>query len=144
DFVARCRMAIQLAGLFGVNSIGRVYDVAVNHELAHIVQVTGNRNAFDFLFAPAHLARDDLAIFSNALGMTLRVLILDVNRSGERAYSVFVDSAQAIVQTAILFRAMLYLFQKSVSMYANAYVTSHSADDFTVIRREAFTASFAA
>src|SRR4051812_11966747 len=101
-------MSIQFRRLLGVDAVGRVDDVAVNDELAYIVKVSGNRDAFDLLLAPAHLSRDYLAVLAHALRVPLGVLVLAINRRRERAYGVAVDGLQVFVEPTILFRASLH------------------------------------
>ena len=88
DFVTGRRVAVQLRGLLGVDAVGRVDDVAVDDELADVVEVAADGDGLDLLVVPAHLARDDLAVLADALRVTLRVLVLAVDGGGEGAHRV--------------------------------------------------------
>src|ERR1051326_6494038 len=103
---SRRRMTVELARVLRIDVVRRVDDVAIDDQLADIVQVTGNLNSLDLFFTPTHLARDDLAVLPNTLRVTLRVLVLDIDRRGERSHRVAIDRAQLFVQPSILFRAI--------------------------------------
>src|SRR5947209_7487527 len=76
--------------------------------------------------------------------MTLRVLVLAVNRGGKRAHSVAVDHAHLVVELMILVGALLKLFKETMFVNAHAYVSRHSADHFTILCSKLFASSFAA
>src|SRR5688572_16565092 len=105
DLVSGCGMAIKFARFFRVDVVRGVYDVAVNHQFANVMQVTGDLNAFDFILIPTQLTRDDLAVAADAFRMPLGVLVFRVDRSGKGTYGSTVDRAQFLVQPSILFRA---------------------------------------
>src|SRR2546423_1832546 len=136
DFVAGHGVAVQLRRLLGVNRVGGVDDVAVNDELADIVQVAGDGYALDLLLAPAHLARDDLAVLADALRVPLRVLVLAVNGDGEGAHGVFVDRLQVFVELSVLLGAALDLAEQPVVVQAHPDVTAQRAYDLLVFRAE--------
>ena len=115
-FVPGSRVAVQFRRLLRVNLVWGVDDVAVNDELADVVQVACDGDAFDLFLAPTHLARDDLAVLADALRVPLRVLVLAVNGDGEGAHGVFVNRLQVFVELSILFGASLDLAEQSVIM----------------------------
>src|SRR5205085_9526809 len=138
------RMAVQLGGLLRVNLVRCVDDVAVNDELADVVQVAGDGDSFDLLLAPTHLARDDFAVLADALGVPLRVLVLAVNRRGEGAHGVLVDALQAVVEPPVLFGAALDLAQQAVVVQADADVSAERAYELAVFRVELLAAGLPA
>src|SRR5436853_3839753 len=93
DFVTRRRMAIEIIRKLGVDVIRRVDDVAIDNQFADIVQVTGDLNSLNLVFTPTHLARDDLAVSADALRMSLRVLVLDIDGRGESSDRIAIDRA---------------------------------------------------
>src|ERR1043165_378402 len=138
NLVTRRRMPVQLARILCVDVVRRVDDVAIDDQLADVVQVTGNLNSLDFFFTPTQLARDDLAVLADAFRVTLRVLVLDVDRRRERAHRVAIDRAQVFIQPAILFRALGQLFEQTMRVNADADVPHHRADRFEVVAGKIF------
>src|SRR6266516_2594025 len=133
DVVAGHRMAVQFARLLRINRVRSVNDVALHDQLADVVQVAGDGDAFDLFLAPAHVARDYLAVFSDALGMALGVLVLDIDRRGKRAHGVTINSAQVLVQSPVLFGSLRYLLQQTVRMNTDADVADHRRNDLKII-----------
>ena len=59
DLVTCGGVPAHLLRFFGVESLGRVDHTEINNQLANVMEVTGDRNSFNFLVAPAHRAGDE-------------------------------------------------------------------------------------
>ena len=97
-------------------------DIPVDDEFADVVQVTGDGDALHLLIIPSHFAGDDLAVFTDALRVALRVLIFTVNGGREGAYGITINRAEIIVEAAVLLRALLDLGEQAMIMNADAVV----------------------
>src|SRR5262249_38198947 len=98
----------------------------------------------DLVFGPSHLARNDLAVLADAFRVTLRVLVLDIDRRREGAYRVAIDRTQIFVQPAILFRALGHLLQQPMRVNADTDVTDHRANRLEVVVGKLFAARLTA
>src|SRR6185295_4798735 len=67
DLVAGVGMSIQLVRVLGIDVVRRVDDVAIDDQLADVVQVTRDLNTLNLFFTPTQLARDDLAVTTDTL-----------------------------------------------------------------------------
>src|SRR5215212_424038 len=137
-------MPVQLARVLRIDMVRRVDDVAIDDELADVVQVTRNLNSFNLLFTPPHLARDDLAVTADTFRVALRVLILDVDRGGEGPHGVAIDRTQLVIQPAILFRALGQLLEQTMRVNADTNVPGHRADRLEVVVGKLFPTRLAA
>src|ERR1044072_2392760 len=144
DFVSRCRVSIQFTRVLRIDVVRRVDDVAIDDQLADVVQVTGDLNSLDFLFTPTHLTRDDLTVLTNAFRVTLRVLVLDVDRRRESPDGIAIDRAQLFVQSSILFCALRYLFEQTMRVNPDADVPHHRTNRFEIFFRKLVTTRLAA
>src|SRR5678809_407623 len=97
DLITCPRKPVELSRVFRIDVVRRVDNLAIDDQLADGMQVTGNLNSLDFLFTPAHLTRDDLAVLADALRVALRVLVLDIDRRRESAHGVAIDRAQLVI-----------------------------------------------
>src|SRR6266446_3629340 len=111
NLVPGSRVAIQFLRLLGVDSVRRIDDVSLNDQFAHIVKIAGDGDTFDLFLAPAHFARDDFTVLPYPFGMTLRVLVFDIDGGGKSAHRVAIDGTQVFVVPAILFGSLFDLFQ---------------------------------
>ena len=90
-------MLVQFFRFFGVDAVGRVYDVALDDQLADVVQVAGNGDSFNPVFAPAQLPGNDFTVAADPFGVALGVLVFDIDGRGKSAHRVFVDFPQAVI-----------------------------------------------
>ena len=88
------------------------------------MQVTGDRDSFDLVVPPAHLARNDFAVLADAHGMTLGITVLDINRGGKGMHGFFVDFPETIVQALVLFRFPFDFAQQVMAVDSHRDVTS--------------------
>src|ERR1043166_9614004 len=106
------------------------------------MEVSGNRNAFDFVVAPTHFARDDFAIFADADGMPLRVSILDIDRGGEGMHGFPINLPQAFVKALVLFGLSFDLSEQMVAVDAHRDVTGERTERSQILVRKLFATGF--
>src|ERR1044072_6585870 len=65
--------------------------------------------------------------------MALRVLVFDIDRSGESSHGIAINRAKLVIQPAILFRALGQLLEQTMRMNADTDVTDHRAYRLEVV-----------
>src|SRR3954471_13109070 len=102
------------------------------------MEVSGNRDAFDFFFTPSKFARDDLAVLPYSFRVTLRVLVFDIDCRREGTDSVSIDCAQVLVQPAVFFSSLFDLLDQPVIMNSDADVPHHGLNELAFLVTEWF------
>src|SRR5882762_9345107 len=142
NFVARSRMPAHLFRFLGIETLRRIDHIEIDDQFPNVVQIAGDGDTFDRVVAPTHFTGDDFAVLADPHRMSLGIAILDIDRRGKGTHRLFVDCTQAVVQASILFRLALYFLEQTVTMNADADVTSQSAHDFQIFFGKFFSGSF--
>ena len=79
------------------------------------------------------LARDDLAVSANALGVALSVFVFYINSRCKCPDRVAIDRTQLLIQSSIFFGTLRDLFEQTMRVNANAYVPHHRPDGLEII-----------
>src|SRR6266852_3130801 len=107
-------MTIEFAGLLRVNLVRGVDDSALHRQFANVVQIAGYGYSFHFVLAPTQLSRNDLAVFSDAFRVPLRVSIFHIDGRSKGAHRVAVDGAQVLVESLIFFGSLLHFRKQTM------------------------------
>ena len=67
--------------------------------------------------------------FPDAHGMALGVSVFDIDRRGKGVHRLFVDRAQAVVQTLVLVRLVFHFLQQTMTVNADADVARQRAEN---------------
>src|SRR5678815_5365130 len=113
--------------------VRRVDDISIDDEFTDVVKISGDLNSFNFIFAPSQLTRDDFAVSSDPLRMTLRVLVFDIDSGCEGPNRVTINRPQFFIEPSILFRTACHLLDEPVGMNANPDVSHHCSNGFKAV-----------